>query len=397
MGRHALGDGRRGPDLAVSNVPLAICLFFVGTAIVYNLLVIIAARRYLRQSAICNLQSAITTPVSIFKPLKGATPHLYDCLASFCRQDYPEYEILCCVAEADDPAVGVVQKLQSDFPGVSIRLLFVDRRYGANQKVNSLDKMNREMRYSYMLISDDDIVVGPGYLRHVMSEMSDPQVGVLTCPYRGKPGGTTASLWEALGITGEFFCGVFVARMLEGVRFAMGSTMGCRKELLEAVGGFPVFADYLADDFELGSRVAGLGHRGMLSRYVVDTILPADTWSSMIRHQFRWIRSQASSRPKGHFGLILTYGSVFAVTALLLAPSSLVVWAVAATWAVARMAAGWTVGAGALDDPTMRRYFWLLPVRELLTVALWAASLIFKTVYWRGESYRLEGGKMVRI
>ena len=382
----------------MNNVALAICLFFVATAIVYNLLVVIAALRYRRQSAICNLQSAIPPPpVSIFKPLKGAAPHLYDCLASFCRQDYPEYEILCCVADPVDPGTGVVQKLQRDFPERSIRLLTVDRRYGANQKVNSLDKMHREMRYPYMLISDDDIVVGPDYLRHVMAELADPQVGVLTCPYRGKPGGTVASLWEALGITGEFFCGVLAARMLEGVKFAMGSTMGCRKELLEAVGGFPVFADYLADDFELGSRVADLGHRGMLSRYVVDTMLPADTWGSMIRHQFRWIRSQASSRPKGHFGLILTYGSIFAVIALCLAPASPAVWTVAATWAVARIAAGWTVGAGALDDPTMRRFFWLLPVRELLTVALWAASLIFKTVYWRGESYRLEGGKMVRI
>lgn len=394
MGRDSFGDGRRGPDFAVSNAALAICLFFVATAILYNLLVLVAARRY----SVSNRKTADTQPpVSIFKPLKGAAPHLYECLASFCCQEYPEYEILCCVADSDDPAVGVVQKLQGDFPRIPIRLLYVDHRYGANQKVNSLDKMHREMRHQYMLISDDDIVVGPDYLRQVMSDLADPQVGVLTCPYRGKPGGTVASLWEALGITGEFFCGVLVARMLEGVKFAMGSTMGCRKELLEAVGGFPVFADYLADDFELGSRVAALGHGGMLSRYVVDTVLPADTWTSMIRHQFRWIRSQASSRPKGHFGLILTYGSIFALGALCLAPASPAAWAAAAIWAAARMAAGWTVGAATLNDPAMRRYFWLLPVRELLTVGLWAASLVFKTVYWRGESYRLEGGKMVRI
>lgn len=382
----------------MSNAALAICLFFVATAIAYNLLVMVAARHYLRQSAIRNPQSTIASPpVSIFKPLKGVAPHLYDCLASFCRQEYPEYEILCCVADANDPAVGVVQRLQNDFPGVSIRMLFVDRRYGTNQKINSLDKMYREMRYRHLLISDDDIVVGPDYLRQVITEMADPQAGVVTCPYRGKPGGTAASLWEALGITGEFFCGVFVARMLEGVRFAMGSTMGCRKEQLEAVGGFPVFADYLADDFELGSRIAALGHRGLVSRYVVDTMLPADTWSSMIRHQFRWMRSQASSRPKGHFGLILTFGSVFALAALVLAPASPAVWTAAGIWATARMTAGWTVGAVTLADPAMRRYFWLLPLRELLTVALWAASLVFKTVHWRGESYRLEGGKMVRV
>jgi len=381
----------------VSNVALAICLFFVATAIVFNLLVLIAAWKYLRQSAIRNLQSETVTPVSIFKPLKGAPPHLYDCLASFCRQDYPQFEILCCAADPEDPAVKVVQRLQSDFPAVSIRMLYVDHRYGTNQKVNSLDKMYREMRYQHMLISDDDIVVGPDYLRNVMAELADPTVGVLTCPYRGKPGGTTASLWEALGITGEFFCGVLAARTLEGVKFAMGSTMGCRKELLEAAGGFPVFADYLADDFEFGSRIASLGHRGLLSRYVVDTVLPADSWTSMIRHQFRWIRSQASSRPKGHAGLILTYASVFALVAVVLEPESPFVWSFVGAWLVARTAAGWTVGAHALSDPIVRRYFWLLPLRELLTVGLWVASLMFKTVYWKGEPYRLEGGKMVRI
>jgi ceramide glucosyltransferase len=223
------------------------------------------------------------------------------------------------------------------------------------------------------------------------------EVGVLTCPYRSRPGGTAASRMEALGIEGEFFCGVMMARMLEGIKFAMGSTMGCRRERLEAVGGFPIFADYLADDYEMGKRISECGYRGVLSSYVVDTQLPADTWTSMIRHQFRWMRTQASSRPKGHASLIFTYGALFALMSLVLEPSSPLVWAMTGTWLVLRMAAGWTVGAGALGDPTVRRFFWLLPVRELLTVALWAASLVFKTVYWKGESYRIEGGKMVRI
>jgi ceramide glucosyltransferase len=374
---------------------LILTLFFLACSIAYNLLVLEAARRYRGQAM--HDAGAELPPVSIFKPLRGAEPHLYDCLASFCRQDYPQYEVLCCAADPGDPAVAVVQRLQKDFPGVPVRMLFVDRSYGTNQKINSLDKMYREMRHQYLLISDDDVRVGTDYLRRVMAELADPQVGVLTCPYRGRPGGTLASLFEALGIAGEFFCGVFMARMLEGVNFAMGSTMGCRKDRLEAVGGFTAFADYLADDFELGARIAEQGHPGRLSSYVVDNLLPADSWGSMIRHQFRWIRSQASSRPKGHLGLILTYGSVFALLAAVLAPASPLVWAMTGGWLAARMASGWTVGAGTLGDPTARRYFWLLPVRELLTAGIWGASLIFKTVYWKGQPYRLEGGKMVRI
>ncbi len=367
-----------------------IFLVLLGAAIAYNLIVIWAAESWRRvpQSVAQDLP-----PVSIFKPLCGADPWLYDCLASFCRLDYPEYELLCCTARPDDPAADVVRRLQKDFPRVQIRLLVAQQHHGANAKVDNLDQMYREMKYDTLVISDDDIVVEPDYLRRLAAEFGD---GVLSCPYRGRSGGTFASTMEALGIAGEFCGNAFVARKLEGVRFALGSSMALSKSRVAEIGGFPAIAAYLADDYELGARVAALGHVNRLSRVVVDTQLPPDTWASMLAHQFRWMRTQAVARPGGHLGLGLTYGSLWTLGALVWHPRSLFAAWLILIWAASRCLACWCVGVRALDDPVVRRWWWLAPLRELLTASLWIASLFRRTVTWRGERYRTVGGKMIR-
>ncbi len=364
----------------------------LAAAIIYNLIVIWAAEDFRRQPA---APGPATSPAfSIFKPLRGNDPWLYDCLATFCRLDYPEYELLFCAADADDPALDVARRLQQDFPAVPIRVFTADRRHGANRKVDNLDKMLREMRHEILVISDDDIYAPPDYLRRLAAEIAPAEVATVTCPYRGRPGGTFASTMEALGIAGEFFGGAFVARKMEGVRFAMGSTIAVRKSRVEEIGGFPALADYLADDYELGARLAARGYRNVMHTMIVDTQLPPDTWSSMLAHQFRWMRTQAISRPGGHLGLGATYGSLWSLVLLAAKPEW---WPLAALWAGSRCAACWWAGARTLDDPTVRRWWWLAPVRELLTAALWVASLVRRTVVWRGERYRADRGKMVRV
>ena len=199
----------------------------VATATIYNWVTNWAAERWSR------LQPAVPSslpPVSILKPLCGVSPWLYDCLATFCRLDYPAYEVLCCTARADDPASEVVHRLQTDFPHVTLRLFVADRVHGTNAKIDNLDKMYREARHEILVISDDDILVPRDYLQHLVADLETPNVGVVSCPYRGKSGGTAASAFEALGIASEFFSGVFVARWMEGIRFALGSTMAVRKE-----------------------------------------------------------------------------------------------------------------------------------------------------------------------
>jgi ceramide glucosyltransferase len=378
-------------------------LALLAAAIVYNLVVIWAAESYRGEPAPSSasafdspgVSAAATLPgFSIFKPLRGAEPRLYDCLASFCRLDYPTYELLFCAASEDDAGLEIARRLQRDFPAVPMKVLVADHSYGANRKVDNLDKMYREMRHQILVISDDDMIVPPEYLRRLRAELQQPGVGVVTCAYRGRPGETFASQMEALGIAGEFFGGALVARRMEGVRFAMGSTIAVRKELVAEIGGFPALADYLADDYELGARLAARGYRNVISAMVVDTQLPPDTWRSMLAHQFRWMRAQAISRPGGHIGLGVTYGSVCSLAVLAWYPQW---WPWVVAWAVARCAACWWVGARTLDDPVVRRWWWLAPLRELLTASLWFASLFRRTVVWRGERFRTEGGKMVRV
>ena len=368
---------------------LALCLFLAGCACVYYILVIVAALRF---RSTPEPPPEFTPPVSVFKPLHGLERDAYEVLAGFCRQEYPEYEVLFGVADPQDPVVEVVRRLQQDFPQVPIRLLIADRRYGANRKVDSLDKMCREMRYRFLAISDSDIRVTPDYLRRVMAPLRDPRVGMVTCFYRGEPGGTLASLFEAIGLTGEFHPSAMVARTLEGVRFAFGSTVATRKELMEAIGGFSPLADYLADDYELGHRVARLGHLVMFSHYVPHTVLAAHTWRSMLQHQFRWARTIAGSRPNGHRGLVLTYGLPFVLVALALAPHSAAAWSVAAAWLLLRLASAWVAGVLVLDDPVLRKYLLLVPARDLLSFGLWVASLVYHRITWKEERFVLDKG-----
>lgn len=377
--------------MSISSAAFGFCLLMAGIACVYYLLVIVAALRF-RSTPEPPLD--FTPPVSVFKPLHGLERDIYEVLAGFCRQDYPEYEVLFGVGNEEDPAVEVVRRLQQDFPRLSIRLLIADRRYGTNHKVDSLDKMHREMRYQFLAISDSDMRVGPDYLRHIMAPFRDPQVGLVTCFYRGEQGGTLPSVFEAIGTSGEFHASAMVARMLEGVKFAFGSTTATRKELVEAIGGFPVLADYQGDDYEIGNRVARLGRMVVISPYVVDTVLPADTWRSMIQHQFRWVRSAAGSRPKGHAGLIFTYGLPFALAALALAPHSGAAWTLAGTWLVLRLASAWVVGVVVLNDPVLKKYLLLVPARDLVSFGLWLASFFYKRITWKDERFRLDKGKM---
>jgi ceramide glucosyltransferase len=361
-------------------------------AILYNWIQIWAALMWSR------LQPAAPSgflPVSILKPLRGANPWLYDCLATFCRLDYPAYELLFCTARSDDPAVEVVHRLQADFPNVTLRLFVADKVLGTNAKIDNLDKMYREARHEILVISDDDIVVPRDYLQHLVADLEAPDVGVVSCPYRGKSGGTAASAFEALGIASEFFGGVFVARQMEGIRFALGSTMAVRKKRVAEIGGFPALADYLADDYELGARITAKGYRNVLSRTIVDTQLPPDGWRAMLAHQFRWMRTQAISRPAGHIGLGVTYGSLWSI-GLLVTP---VFWhphGFMTAWIVSRWIAAWWVGSRVLNDPVARRWWPLAPLRELFTASLWMLSLFRRTVIWRGERYRTVGGKIIR-
>src|SRR6202140_860628 len=283
--------------------------------------------------------------VSVLKPLKGTDPDIYESFRSHCLQDYPEYEIVFGMSHPDDPAVPSVQQLQREFPDRSIRLVVCSNKLGANVKVSNLEQMLPAAHYQHLLVNDSDIHVENDYLRRVVAPLADLHVGMVTCLYRGVAASTLGSQLESLGISTDFCAGVLVARQLEGgLRFGLGSTLAFRRSDLEEIGGFRSIVDFLADDYEIGRRIAGLGLQVLLSDVVVETHLPAYALHGFLAHQLRWARGVRDSRAGGYIGLASTYGLMWALLALVAAHAAPWSWAVLGATVFLRTAVALAVG-----------------------------------------------------
>jgi ceramide glucosyltransferase len=341
--------------------------------------------------------SGFLPPVSILKPLKGVDPEIYESFRSHCVQDYPEFEIIFGVSDLADPAVANVAQLQKEFPHLSIKLIVCEKILGTNVKVSNLAQMLLHARYENLIVNDSDIRVNPDYLRRVMAPLADQRVGMVTCLYRGIAAETLGSKLESLGISTDFSPGVLVAQKLEGaLGFGLGSTLAFRRADLARVGGFESILDHLADDYELGRRVAGLGLQVKLSDVVVETHLPSYSLRSFLSHQLRWARGIRDARAGGYFGLIATFGVMWSLLNVLAARGAAWSWAVLAAVFLLRFAVALAVGSSALRDRQVVPDFWLLPLRDLIAVALWLVSFFGHTVTWRGDAFVLKNGKLIR-
>jgi len=336
-------------------------------------------------------------PVSVLKPVRGLDPDAYENFASFCRQDYPEFEILFAVNDAKDPVVPIVQKLIADFPGQSIRLIVVAERLGPNTKVSNLCRLVREARHDILVITDSDVRVEPGYLRSVAAMFRDPAVGGVTALYRGRDNLQFVAAMDCVGSSAAFCGAALVARELEGLKFMMGSTMAATKERLAEIGGFEAMVDLHSDDYELGRRIAARGYRIELLPEPVWMAFPSQTLSAYLRHELRWAIGIRNIRPGGHFGMLFTHGLPWAIAAAWVAPSAAVGASYLGAYFVLRFAMAWAVGVWGLHDPVLRRRFWLLPVRDLLSFFVWLASFGMNRIEWRGSSFTLEKGRMIPV
>jgi ceramide glucosyltransferase len=339
-----------------------------------------------------------TSPaISILKPIRGLDPGAYENFASFCRQDYPEFEILFAVNDSDDPAVPVIQKLIADFPGRSIRLVVVTERLGANTKVSNLCRLVREARYELLAITDSDVRVEPGYLQSVARTFRDPTVGGVTALYRGRDNFKFVAAMDCVGSSAAFCGAALVARELEGLKFMMGSTMATTKARLAEIGSFEAIVDLHSDDYELGRRIAALGCRVELLPEPVWMAFPSETLGNYLRHELRWAIGIRNIRPGGHFGMLFTHGLPWAIAAACVAPSRGIAAAYLAGYFMLRFAMAWAVGVWGLRDPVLRRRFWLLPVRDLFAFFVWLASFGINRIEWRGSSFTLEKGRMIPV
>lgn len=338
-------------------------------------------------------------PVSILKPLKGIDPEIYESFRSHCVQDYAaEYEIVFGVSDAADPAVASVEQLQREFPASSIKLVVCPQLLGANVKVSNLEQMLAESRYEHIVVNDSDIRVEPDYLRKVVAPLMKSDVGVVTCLYRGVAAPTLGSRLEALGISTDFCAGVLMARLLEGgLRFGLGSTLAFRKRDLERIGGFKQIVDYLADDYELGRRIAGLGLKNALSELVVETHLPAYDLGGFLAHQVRWARGVRDARFGGYIGLASTFGIFWALLNLVSFRGAPWTWALLVSMLLLRSAVAVMVGKKVLRDRQVIPGLWLLPLRDLIAVGIWMVSFAGHTVTWRGDQFTLKDGRLTRV
>jgi ceramide glucosyltransferase len=358
-------------------------LALVAGSMAYCVLTVVAAARY---RAVRPGEPAEWPPISVLKPLAGVDDGLEENLRTFFEQQYPEFEILFAVREADDPAVAVLDRLRARYPGVPARLIVTGEPPYPNAKVFSLDRMLAASRFPLVVMSDSDVRVTPDMLRVMAREFADPGVGMITCPYRAVAGRSIWSTLEAVGLNTEFLGGVLVARMLDGMKFALGPTIAARREVLERIGGFDAVKDYLAEDFVMGKLAAERGAGVILSSYAIEHRIGAQGFAANLRHRLRWSRSTRRSRPWGYVGQVFTDPLPLALALWAARPGW---WPVALAAVALRAAAGWATAWGVLRDPLTRRRWWLTPLQDLASFLVWAAGFFGNTILWRGRRYYL--------
>jgi ceramide glucosyltransferase len=363
---------------------ILLLVLVVGSA-VYCILVIEAARRY-RHRMFPAFAAAPVVPISVLKPLRGIEEGLAENLRSFLAQDYPSFEVLFGVDEPDDPALEVAMAVSREFPHVACRCLVTGTPSYRNPKVYSLERLVAAARYDLLVMSDSDIRVGPDLLRVIAAEFADQNLGLVTCPYRAVSGNSFWSRLEAIGINTEFIAGVLVARLIEGMKFAVGPTIVIRKKVLESIGGLQRVKDYYIDDFLLGKFAAGHGFGVELSAYVIEHHIGAQGFLDNLRHRVMWLRGTRRSRPKGYFGQIFTYTLPLALLLLILKPA---LWLLCISAILLRFVSAWAVAVYVLRDPLTSRSWHLLPLEDLLSWFFWLAALFGNTILWRGRRFAL--------
>lgn len=373
--------------------------------LVYTLLALWGARSFAHALRRRAATTGFAPDVTLLKPMKGVDERMYAALRSHCQQVYGgRVQILFGVGSADDPAVAEVERLRREFPAMDLQLVVCAERLGSSGKVSNLVQMLPLAKYDPVIVNDGDILVSPRYLEGTVSGFADPAVGMVTAPYIGRAlgtGGCGPGMWarmEALGISTEFMPGVLTARLLEGgLHFGLGSTLAMRRDALERVGGFAPLLESLADDYQLGARIAAAGYRVELSGEVVETTVPDYSWHGFALHQMRWARSTRDSRRLGYLGLGVTYCVPWAMLTVVASGLALPSVTLLVLVLLARMALALTVGVGLLGDGQVMRDLLLVPVRDCWGLLLWMWSYAGDTVVWRGERFRLRDGQLEPI
>jgi ceramide glucosyltransferase len=335
-------------------------------------------------------------PVSVLKPIHGLEAQLKENIESFFRQDYPDYEILFAADTADDAALDVAREVCARYPHIRSRILITGTPW-PNPVVYAFHSMAEEAAHEILVTTDSDVEVTPNYLREIVAPLLDPQVGMVTCVYRGKNAAGFFSGLTAIGMSVEMTAGALVANLLEGMKFGLGPTTVVRKDSLASIGGYSALQDYIAYDFAIGNLIAKAGYKVVLSCHAINHVVNQKSFRHMWQNQLRWAQTTRYSRPKGHFGSGLIFAMPYGLLGFL-AAALLGHWTIAIAFlAVAvlnRVMEAWLVGWTVVRDPNVRHAPWLYPLRDLLGFAVWFASYLKLRYVWRDSRFELKGTRI---
>lgn len=373
-------------------------LVLAATPFIYYLLVLYSAWRFFRHAKDrLAPDSGFTPPVSNLKPLRGLDPEAYENLSSYCRQDYPNYELIFCVGDENDPSVPVLEKLKGDFPQRQIRILFGSGRNAINDKVAKLVRMVNEARHEVLVINDSDVRVEPDYLRTVVAPLRNPKVGGVTCLYVSAEDKTFTQHLQSIGMMCDFFPSILVARQLDGVKFAFGQTIVTTRSRLKAFGGYEAIENRPADDLLVGRMIAQEGYEVDLLPYAVKTVPDYDSFKGLFIKRLRWLTVMRHMRSWGHLGLAFTQGLPWCLAALLAHPSDGIGIAYFAAYLGFRLAITWLVGVWGLQQSGLWKKMPLFLVWDATAFVIWLLTLGRSNIRWRNVDYRIRDGMLVPV
>ena len=336
-------------------------------------------------------------PVSILKPIRGLDPEAYENFASFCRQDYPEYELLFCVGSEDDSALPLIDRLKREFPQREIRVLFGSGRDASNDKVAKLARLVSEARHEYLVISDSDVRARPDYLQSVVAPLADAKIGAVTCFYVSIEDGSFVDRLQSVGMMSDFYAGIVVAWQLDGVKFALGPTIATTRERLAGFGGYESIENRPADDLLVGRLIADQGYEVELLRYPVETVADYQSIRELMHKRLRWIVVMRYMRPWGHFGLLFTHGLPWSLAAVAIHPTPVTAVAYLGTYFAMRCAITGMIAIWGLRQHSYWRKMGLIPLWDAVAFLIWVASFARRSIRWRGSDYYIREGTLVPV
>ena len=372
------------------------CLAVAAIPFIYYLISLYSSWKFFSHANAKRYELGFAPPVSILKPVRGLDPDAYDNFASFCCQNYPDYEILFC-ADEDDEALPVIRQVMKDFPERKIRILYGSGRIATNDKVAKLARLVKEAAHEVVVMNDSDVRVEPNYLRTIVAPLLDKNVGGVTTFYLSTEDKGLLQNLQSIGMLSDFYAGILVAWKLDGVKFALGPTIVTTRTRLAGFGGYESIENKPADDLLVGRLIAEQGCEMVLLPYAVRTVPDYQSFRDLFLKRLRWLTVMRHMRPQGHLGLIFTQGLAWSLAALAISPTLPVALGYVGGYLFLRFAMTWVIAEHGLKDRSAWVKMPLIPLWDALACLIWLVSFTRNTVRWRNADYYIRGGMLVPV